>query len=191
MLLLIAAAAPAGADEVVAIASPAAAEAPAPEVEATSAAPLDTTWRDPVSSSSRPPKRWSTSAEVDASSYRVSLSRGKLDMGLGFDTPMHPTMATSTVLRSSDPTRPIVPTVPSLSVGLRSTTAGAPASSLIERATDAATPPTSTRRVGLEWKPAQSRMFVRGGLALRMSGDDQVTLKLKSGRVGIYMKSTF
>ena len=193
MLLLVAAAAPVCADEVVAMASPAsaAAEATAPEVEATSAAPLDTTWRDPVSSSSRPPKRWSTSAEVDASSYRVSLSRGKLDMGLGFDNPMHPTMATSTVLRSSDPTRPIVPTVPSLSVGLRSTTAGAPASSLIERATDAATPPTSTQRVGLEWKPVQSRVFVRGGLGLRLSGNDQVTMKLKSGRVGIYMKSTF
>jgi hypothetical protein len=160
--------------------------------EAALAPPLDTTWRDTLwPSSTRTSKRWSTSAEVDSSSYRVSLSRGKLDMGLGFDNPTHPTMATSTVVRSTDPTRPIVPTVPSLSVGLRSTSAGAPASSLIERATEGAAPPASTRRVGLEWKPVQSRVFVRGGLGLRLSGDDQVTMKLKSGRVGIYMKSTF
>ena len=141
--------------------------------------------------SSRPAKRWSTSAEVDTGSYRVSLSRGKLDIGVGFDAPTHPTQATSTTVRSTDPTRPIVPTVPSLSVGLRSTTSGPPASSLIERAGDAAAPPASTRRVGLEWKPVQSRVFVRGGLGLRLSGDDQVTMKLRSGRVGIYMKSTF
>jgi len=141
--------------------------------------------------STRPARRWSTSAEVDTASYRVSLSRGKLDMGVGFDDPTHPMQSTSTAVRSTDPTRPIVPTVPSLSVGLRSTTAGPPASSLIERAGDGATPPASTRRVGLEWKPVQSRVFVRGGLGLRLSGDDQVTMKLRSGRVGIYMKSTF
>ena len=81
--------------------------------------------------------------------------------------------------------------MPSLSVGLRSTTAGPAASSLIERAGEAAPAPSSTRRVGLEWKPVQSRVFVRGGLGLRLSGDDQVTMKLRSGRVGIYMKSTF
>ena len=121
----------------------------------------------------------------------MSLSRGKLDLGVGFDAPTHPAMATSTMLHSTDPSRPIVPTVPTLSVGLRSTTAGATPNSLIERATDAATPPSSTRRVGLEWKPTPSRVFVRGGLGLRLSGDDQVTMKIRSGRVGIYMKSTF
>ena len=174
------------------MASAAPVEAVVAEPEAAPPGPLDTTGRDGLwSSSTRMSKRWSTSAEVDSSSYRVSLSRGKLDMGLGFDNPTHPTMATSTVVRSTDPARPIVPTVPSLSVGLRSTTAGPPASSLIERATEGSAAPSSTRRVGLEWKPAQSRVFVRGGLGLRLSGDDQVTMKLRSGRVGIYMKSTF
>ena len=142
-----------------------------------------------VMPSSRPAKRWSTSAEVDTGSYRVSLSRGKLDMGVGFDAPTHPTQATSTTVRSTDPTRPIVPTVPSLSVGLRSDSAGAPPSSLISRAAGEGTVSAATRRVGLEWKPAQSSVFVRGGL--RLTGDERVTMRVKGGRVGVYMKSTF
>ena len=164
----------------------AAAPALAGETLVESAAP-----EPPTPPATRLARRWSTSAEVDTASYRVSLSRGKLDLGVGFDAPTDPMQSTSTTVRSTDPSRPIVPTVPSLSVGLRSTTAGPPASSLIERARDGTTPAASTRRVGLEWKPVQSRVFVRGGLGLRLSGDDQVTMKLKSGQVGIYMKSTF
>jgi hypothetical protein len=207
LLLLLLAAGPARAEEAVAAAPAAAAAAEAPKETATPverspaerssddtpapAPALDTTWRDALapSSSSRAAKRWSTSAEVDSNTYRLSLSRGKLDMGLGFDTV--PQSTTTTAARSTDPSRPIVPALPSLSVGLRSTTAGPPPNSLIERATDVQTPATSTKRVGLEWKPVQSRVFVRGGLGLRLSGDDQVTMKLRSGRVGLYMKSTF
>ena len=117
----------------------------------------------------------------------MSLSRGKLDMGMGFEAPVG--VATRTA-RSVDPSGPIVPTVPSLSVGLRRDTAGTPPSSLIERAgADGTTAPSSTQRVGLEWKPAQSSIFVRGGV--RLTGDDRVTMRLRSGRVGVYMKSTF
>ena len=109
-------------------------------------------------------KRWSTSAEVDCNSYRLSLSRRQLDLGMGFDAaPRRGTRAA----RSVDPAGPIVPSLPSLSIGLRSATAGAPPNSLIERASGGATPASSTRRVGLEWKPVQSRVFVRGGLGVR------------------------
>jgi hypothetical protein len=147
---------------------------------------VDTTaWREP-SSPSRPAKRWSTSAELDSNSYRVSLSRGKLDLGVGFDAP--PGVATRTA-RSVDPAGPIVPTLPSLSIGLRSVSAGATANSLIERAGSDVANPSSTRRVGLEWKPAPSSVFVRGGV--RVTGDDRVTMKVRSGRVGLYMKSSF
>lgn len=139
----------------------------------------------PATPTSRPAERWSTGAEVDSGAYRMSLSRGRLDMGLGFDTASHST----TTARGLDPSRPIVPALPSLSVGLR-TVAGPPANSLIARATAGASE-TTTRRVGLEWKPVQSRVFVRGGLGLRLSGDDQVTMKLRSGRIGLYMKSSF
>ena len=195
MALLLLAAMPARANET-ASAAPAEAAAAAASPEASAAErsaeksepPLvvdSASWRD-SSSSSRPAKRWAASAEVDSSSYRVSLSRGKFDMGMGFEAPMG--VATRTA-RSVDPSGPIVATLPSLSVGLRSDTAGPPPSSLIERARAEATTPSSTRRVGLEWKPAQSSVFVRGGL--RLTGDDRVTMRVKSGRVGVYMKSTF
>ncbi len=99
---------------------------------------VDATWRDPASPSpARPAKRWSTSAEVDSNSYRLSLSRGKLDLGVGFDAPPGPATKTA---RSVDPVGPIVPTLPSLSIGLRSATAGAPPNSLIERASATARP---------------------------------------------------
>ena len=145
-----------------------------------------TAWRAPAAS--RPAKRWSTSAEVDSNSYRVSLSRGKLDLGVGFDAPAG---AATRTARSVDPAGPIVPTLPSLSIGLRSANAGSTPNSLIARAGasgDGATP-SSTRRVGLEWKPAQSSIFVRGGV--RLTGDERLTMKVRSGRVGLYMKSTF
>jgi len=188
-LTLLLAAGPAPADEL-----PVAVPAEAPVIDRTApnpsepAAVVDTTRRDPASTSpSRPAKRWSTSAEIDSNSYRVSLSRGKLDLGMGFDAPQGSATRTA---RSVDPVGPIVPTPPSLSIGLRSATAGPPPNSLIERAADGATP-SSTRRVGLEWKPAQSRVFVRGGLGVRLVGDDQVTMKLRAGQIGLYMKSSF
>ena len=193
LALLWLAAAPARADEPVAAAP--AETAAAPEAAATdrpasrdAEPPLvvdPTTWREP-SSPSRPAKRWSTSAEIDSNSYRVSLSRGKLDLGVGFDAPAG--AATRTV-RGVDPAGPIVPALPSLSVGLRSVTPGSPPNSLIARASADGATPAATQRVGLEWKPAPSSVFVRGGL--RLTGDDRVTMKVRSGRVGLYMKSTF
>jgi len=173
---------------------PVAAPAEAPAVDPTashrseSVPAVDSTWRDPASPSpSRSARRWSTSAEVDSNSYRLSLSRGKLDLGVGFDAAPGPATTTA---RSVDPVRPIVPTLPSLSIGLRSATAGPPPNSLIERAGDGVTA-SSTRRVGLEWKPVQSNVFVRGGLGLRLVGDDQLTMKLRAGQIGLYMKGSF
>ena len=172
---------------------PVAAPAEAPAVDPTashrseSVPAVDSTWRDPASPSpSRSARRWSTSAEVDSNSYRLSLSRGKLDLGVGFDAPAG---AGTRAVRSVDPAGPIVPALPSLSVGLRSVTAGSPLNSLIARASADGATPAATQRVGLEWKPAQSSVFVRGGL--RLTGDERVTMKVRSGRVGLYMKRTF
>ena len=192
LALLWLAAAPARADEPVAAAP--AETAAAPEAAASDrpagrdAEPplvVDATWRE-SSSPARPAKRWSTSAEIDSNSYRVSLSRGKLDLGVGFDAPAG---AGTRAVRSVDPAGPIVPALPSLSVGLRSVTAGSPLNSLIARASADGATPAATQRVGLEWKPAQSSVFVRGGL--RLTGDERVTMKVRSGRVGLYMKRTF
>jgi len=147
---------------------------------------VDTTARREPSPPSRPGKRWSTRAELDSNSYRVSLSRGKLDLGVGFDAPAG---AATRTARSVDPAGPIVPTLPSLSIGLRSVAAGPPPNSLIERASTDGANPASGQRVGLEWKPAPSNVFVPGGL--RLTGDDRVTMKVRSGQIGLYMKSSF
>ena len=74
-------------DETVA-APPEAASAPSPAGDRSEPPRVADTasWREPASSS-RPAKRWSTSAELDSSSYRLSVSRGKLDLGMGFDAP--------------------------------------------------------------------------------------------------------
>ena len=195
-IALLLASPPAHADESSSAAKPEAAAvlvaSAAPTVSAADRAPTDRAEPPLVidardySSPSRPSKPWVARGEVDGGSYRASVSRGKLDMGVGFDAPVG--FATRTT-RSVDPASPIVATVPSLSVGLRSESGAAPASSLIARATAEGTAPTSTQRVGLEWKPAQSSVFVRGGV--RLTGDDRVTMRLKGGRVGVYMKSTF
>ena len=190
--LLLLASSPARADESPAASTADAVASAAPTVPAADRAtperaepPLVIDPREYVSPS-RPSKPWITRGEVDSGSYRASLSRGKLDMGVGFDAPVG--VATRTA-RSVDPASPIVATVPSLSIGLRDDTAGAPPSSLLARATAEGTAPAATRRVGLEWKPAQSSVFVRGGL--RLAGDERVTMRVKGGRVGVYMKSTF
>ena len=188
-LLLLLASAPARADESTAAApsEATASERQPPADNAASARLAGTAAREP-DAPSRPGKRWTTGAEVDSSSYRMSLSRGKLDLGMGFDAQSG---LAGTPARSADPVRPIVPTLPSLSIGLRSVVAGATPNSLAARAgiEDASPPSSSTQRLGLEWKPAQSSVFVRGGV--RLTGDDRVTMKVRSGRVGLFMKSSF
>lgn len=190
--LLLLASSPARADESPAAITAVAVAGAAPTVPATDRAaperaepPMVIDPREYVSPS-RPSKPWITRGEVDSGSYRASLSRGKLDMGVGFDAPVG--VATRTA-RSVDPASPIIATVPSLSIGLRSDSAGPPPSSLVARATGEGTAPAATQRVGLEWKPAQSSVFVRGGL--RLTGDERVTMRVKGGRVGVFMKSTF
>ena len=196
LALLLLAAVPVRADEPAAAAPAEAAAAPAEAVPRRRAGGRDssepplvvdpTAWREP-SSPSRPAKRWSTSAEVDSNSYRVSLSRGKLDLGLGFDAPVgrrHADRAQRRSGRADRSHRAFAQHRPAQRHRRRA--AEQPDRARQRRRHDA---PSSTRRVGLEWKPAQSSVFVRGGV--RLTGDDRVTMRLRSGRVGVYMKSTF
>ncbi|MEO7116252.1 MAG: hypothetical protein ABIZ18_10365 [Caldimonas sp.] len=123
-------------------------------------------------------------------SFRSAFVRGRLDLGVTFDAPLralHPGEA------PIDPVIAYVPPVPTLSVGLRSTPAGAVATAgtLFERATGATLRQPPERKVGLEWKPAQSRIFLNRGLGIRLDGDDRFTMRLKRGSLGIFMKTTF
>ncbi len=123
-------------------------------------------------------------------SYRSAFVRGRLDLGVKLDAPLralHPGEA------PIDPVIAYVPPVPTLSVGLRSTPAGAVATagSLFERATGATLGQSPERKVGLEWKPAQSRIFLNRGLGIRLDGDDRFTMRLKRGSLGLFMKTAF
>jgi hypothetical protein len=82
--------------------------------------------------------------------------------------------------------------LPALSFGLRTVSAGpAPASTLVERALAAAPATPYVSKVGIEWKPAQSQVFLNHGLGFRLSGDDKLTMRLRKGSLGLYMKRNF
>jgi hypothetical protein len=124
-----------------------------------------------------------------AGGYRWSISRGALDLGIGF---VPRPAAPLPIDARFDSAAPAGWTLPSLSVGLRSvSTAPAPASSLIERALGAPPEVASESKVGIEWKPAASPMLLGQGLGVRLSGDDRVTMRFRKGLLGVYYKRSF
>ena len=136
------------------------------------------------------PLRWTSSAQLVGSAYRLSLSRGPLDIGMSFDTPAR----TSRPLDPRIDTQgPVMSTLPSVSLGFRqggreSATAG----SLLARATSHADNGDYTSKVGIQWKPAESNVsFIREGLGFRLDGNERVTMKLRKGMLGVYMQRKF
>jgi hypothetical protein len=93
-----------------------------------------------------------------------------------------------TDVRSEPPTL----TLPAVSVEIRSV-AETPlaASSLAERALGTVAGAETVSKVGIEWKPAQSQVFFRGGVGVRLNGDDSVVMRLRKGTLGIYMHRRF
>jgi hypothetical protein len=132
---------------------------------------------------------WSPSGAATEGGYQWSLRRGAIDLGLRFDArPAAPHPADARF----DSAAPPGSTLPALSLGLHSVSAGpAPASSLAERALGSATTVPYVSKVGIEWKPAQSRVFVNQGLGVRLGSDDRLTMRLRKGSLGIYMKRDF
>ncbi|MEO5883726.1 MAG: hypothetical protein ABIQ06_15020 [Caldimonas sp.] len=136
-----------------------------------------------------PPLRWSAAGEPTDGGYRVSLTRGALDFGLEFaqrGAGVRPLDA------GSERTVPAGVMLPALSFGLRSVSAGpAPAHSLVQRALASATAASYVSKVGIEWKPAKSQVFLNQGLGFRLGGDDKITMRLRKGSLGIYLKRNF
>jgi hypothetical protein len=134
--------------------------------------------------------RWSTSYDVSPSNYRWSLARGAIDFGLHFDA--RP-LATRPLDGRVDSAVPLVAATPSLSLGLHSVSAkgDASASSLLERALGVRPGESFERKVGIEWKPAQSRLFLNQGVGIRLDGDDRLTMRLRKGSLGLFMQSNF
>ena len=133
------------------------------------------------------PLPWSASAEFSGGSYRWSLSRGTLDIGLRFETPSRAGFGVDSRLET--PGAPLQ-TLPALSLGLRSDEP--PAVGWLRRAAGFEPAPGYSRWVGIEWKPAESQvMFIRQGLGVRLGGDDRLSMRLKRGSLGIYFKRSF
>ena len=144
-------------------------------------ADVDSTLRETVAAA----PRWSVGGEPSDGGYRLSLVRAGVDVGLDFQR--RDAAARSGDARF-DSAAPAGAMLPSLSLGLRSV--GAPtASSLVDRTLAPAAPAVS--RVGIEYKPAQSQVFLKNGLGLRLSGDDRLTMRLKKGSLGVYLKNNF
>ncbi len=142
---------------------------------------------DDASSDTAP--RWSASSALSEGSYRSALSRGKLDFGVKFDAPVR---AARSGEGSIEPVAAFVAPLPTLSVGLRNVaTAPTPAGALLDRATGASFQGQRESRVGLEWKPSQSRLFLNRGLGIRLDGDDRLTMRLKKGSLGLFMQTRF
>jgi len=81
--------------------------------------------------------------------------------------------------------------LPALSFGLRSVRAPAPASHLVDRTVGSDTALPSVSRVGIEYKPAQSRVFVNNGVGFRLGGEDKLTMRLRKGSLSLYLKRDF
>ena len=138
-----------------------------------------------------PPVRWVTSTEWSGRRYRWSLHRGSLDIGLAFeprDSALRP------LDEHTESAAPLVPTLPTLSLGVRRVGRrdGAAASSLLERALDRPAEGAYTSRVGIEWKPAQSQLnFLRDGLGVRLDGNDRMSVRLRKGVLSVYVQRKF
>ena len=131
----------------------------------------------------------SGSATPDADAHRWALSRGAVDVGLRFEP--RPAALLPADARF-DSAAPAGSTLPALSLGLRRLSDGpAPAGSLVDRALGSATALPSVSKVAIEWKPAQSQVFVHQGLGFRLAGGDKVTMRFRKGSLGIHLKHSF
>jgi len=136
--------------------------------------------------------RWASSYDVSKSDYRLSLGRGALDVGLRVEARGVPVRSVDSRFDAATPGVPLVADLPSLSIGLRSMSLkndGA-AGSLVDRAFGGGGE-AFVSKVGIAWKPAQSRVFLNQGLGIRFDGDDRLTVRLRKGSLGLYMQTTF
>ena len=132
--------------------------------------------------------RWSASGEPSEGGYRLSLARGGVDVGLDFQRRLAAVRAADARFDSAAPPGAMLP---ALSFGLRSVSAPAPASNLVDRTRGSGAAEPYVSRVGIEYKPARPQVFLNQGIGVRLSGDDRVTVRLRKGSLGLYMKRTF
>jgi hypothetical protein len=137
--------------------------------------------------------RWASSYDVSKSDYRLSLGRGSLDLGIRLEARGGGIRLPDSRFDGGLAGAPLAADLPSLSIGLRSTSikSDAVTSNLVDRAFGNGGGETIVRKVGIAWKPAQSRLFLNQGIGIRFEGDDRLTVRLKKGSFGLYMQSAF
>ena len=163
-----------------AIAGPALGGEPASVVTAAAMAPAATRCR--------PPRDGRPCGEPSDAGYRLSLARGGLDVGLDFQRRLAAVRARDARFDSAAPPGAMLP---ALSFGLRSVSAPAPASNLVDRTLGSGAAVPAVSRVGIEYKPAQSQVFLNQGLGFRLGGDDKLTMRLRKGSLSLYFKRNF
>jgi len=132
--------------------------------------------------------RWTASGEPSDAGYRLSLERGGIDVGLDFQRRL---ASARTIDARYDSAAPPGTMLPALSFGLRSVSAPVAASSLVDRTLGSGAETPVVSRVGIEYKPAQSQVFLNQGLGFRLGGDDKLTMRLRKGSLGLYLKRNF
>ena len=131
---------------------------------------------------------WSAAGEPSDAGYRLSLVRGAVDVGLDFQRRLAVARSGDARIDSAAPAGAMLP---ALSFGLRSVSAPMPAAHLVDRTLGSSAALPSVSRVAIEYKPAQSQVFLNHGLGFRLGGDDRLTMRLRKGSVGIYLKRKF
>jgi hypothetical protein len=139
-------------------------------------------------------------------SYRFWVSRGRADLGFGIGAlaltaqpfGSAPTAAPATAPNGSlDSQTILLASAPSLSVGMRFR--ASPESTFFADASGARglglnNGDAYLGKVGVEWKPAPfaSRWNIAyGGIGWRLSSDSRMTLRIRRGGLGLYMRSQF
>lgn len=128
--------------------------------------------------------------------YRWWLSRGRADLGLGLGTltqGARPTGSLGGV--ANDGSASVLAAATVMTVGMRyrssdRATLYADASGVRGHGFDGRE--AVVGKVGIEFKAAQSRFDIAyGGLGLKLDGDTRMTVRVKRGGLGIFMRSKF
>jgi len=135
-------------------------------------------------------------AETNELSYRWWRSSGRADLGFGLGTLTYGTRPTGSVPGlGSEGVSSVFAAGTVMTVGMRYRTSAtsavyADASGVRGYGFDGGE--AVVGKVGIEFKAAQSRFNINyGGLGLRLAGDTRMTLRVKRGGLGVFMRSAF
>ena len=135
---------------------------------------------------------WLTRTESSGGNRRWTLSRGTVEFGLSAGSIRRSERTSGNEF--DDPKAALSP-LPALSIGWRDVVGSraTEASSLLARAAPIQEETgAGIQRVGVEWKPSAERWTVaRDGFAVRLLGNDRMTMRLRNGRLGIYAQRRF